>query len=217
MFVIMLSSYGDFGASPIVMIIIILYDNMHHHHFPLKLYWFKLFYMPPIRFGRPGTRSWLSPAIRPGTLPGSVCTRMVAMSLARGFPHPPSSPSMSWTTATKKTLNDLKRQLAPSGLAEVEVGIPMLRRGLSVLLILLAGQCHAAAPDIVTYSATMGANSTSRRYVLCARCAAMPVRRMQPPPALLSTSRTRDALPCLCDGCSHPPCCHQLWQRRQQH
>ena len=43
------------------------------------------FYMPPIRFGRPVTRSWLSPAFRPGTLPGSGCTWMVAMSLARGF------------------------------------------------------------------------------------------------------------------------------------
>ena len=31
---------------------------------------------------------------------------------------------MAWTTATKKTLNDLKRQLEPSGLTEVEVGLP---------------------------------------------------------------------------------------------
>jgi len=61
-----------------------------------------------------------------------------------------------------------------------------------------------------------GANSTGRRYVLYARCAAMPVRRMQSPPALLSTSRTRVAIPCLCDGCSHLQCGHQFSQRRQQ-
>jgi len=124
----MLSSYGDSGASSlvmiIIMIIIILYDNMHHHHFPLKLYWIKFFKCCQFASGARAPARGLAQRFGPEPIRAAIVLAWSPCLLASGLLHLASSPTMSWTTATKKTLNDLKRQLEPSGLAEVETGIP---------------------------------------------------------------------------------------------
>jgi len=58
----------------------------------------------------------------------------------------------------------------------------------------LVRPCHAIVPDVVSYSAAM-----------------------RPAAPAGATSRTRDASPCHCTGCSHLQCCHQLGQKCQQH